>query len=196
MTVRSPLVYVAGPMTSDPYGCVRQATGAYRILRAAGCTPFLPQLSVLHEMVDPMPYEEWLAYDFEIIAHCDALIRLPGDSPGADAEVAHAELLGLPVFHLDGAAGRQTEIATWVARRNVGARQISALFNESHRTAERTAPEPIDHCSLCGGNACEYSCGPRTGCRHKHDGPDSHRVCGRCKGSGRNEPTNPEGPRS
>jgi hypothetical protein len=43
-----------------------------------GFVPFLPQLSVLHEMVAPLPYEEWLAYDFEVIARCDALVRLPG----------------------------------------------------------------------------------------------------------------------
>lgn len=107
-----PLVYVAGPITGDPFGCVRQATAAFRTLRALGCVPFLPQLSVLHEMVEPMPYEEWLAYDFGIIRRCDALVRLPGASEGADREVSLAIDLALPVFHWnDGAAER---IGRWL----------------------------------------------------------------------------------
>jgi catechol 2,3-dioxygenase-like lactoylglutathione lyase family enzyme len=31
--------------------------------------------------------------------NCDAVLRLPGDSAGADLDVATAERLGLPVYH-------------------------------------------------------------------------------------------------
>ena len=96
-----PLVDVAGPISADPYGCVRQAVDAFDVLRGMGCTPILPQLTVLAEMVQHRTYEEWLAYDLELIARCDALVRLPGDSPGADREVAHARELWVRVFHLD-----------------------------------------------------------------------------------------------
>lgn len=108
-----PLVYVAGPVTSNPWGCVRQATDAYRFVRDCGAVPFLPQLSVLHEMVDPQPYEEWLAYDLDILAHCHALLRLPGESKGADAEVAWALEHDLDVFLLDGEA---LTFRQWVAQ--------------------------------------------------------------------------------
>lgn len=94
-----PLVYVAGPVSGDPFGCVRQAVAAFDEIRADGGVPFLPQLSVIHEIVRPLPYEEWLAYDFDVIANCQALIRLPGHSPGADREIVHAIGLSLPVFH-------------------------------------------------------------------------------------------------
>lgn len=97
-----PLVYVAGPITANPWGCVRDGAAAWRWLRRAGCVPFIPQLSVLHEMVDPQPYEEWLAYDDDIIAHCHALVRLPGESKGADHEVDLANEIGLPVFVVEG----------------------------------------------------------------------------------------------
>ena len=93
-----PLVYVAGPITGDPFGCVRKAAHAFGYLRDAGCVPFLPQLSVIQEMVDPLPYETWLEYDFDVIRRCDALYRLDGESPGADREVEFATSLGLPVF--------------------------------------------------------------------------------------------------
>ena len=95
---RKPLVYVAGPITGDPWGCVRQGTDAFAWLREAGCVPFLPQLSVLHEIVAPMSHADWLAYDFEVLRHCHALVRLPGASKGARAEVAHARALGIEVF--------------------------------------------------------------------------------------------------
>lgn len=95
-----PLIYVAGPVTGDPFGCVRQAARAWTSIREAGGVPFLPQLSVLHEMVDPHPYEEWLAYDFDVIRHADALLRLEGQSSGADREVVFALELGLPVFSI------------------------------------------------------------------------------------------------
>lgn len=46
--------------------------------------------------------------------------------------------------------------------------------------------EPVtEACSLCEGDACEEGCGKRTGCRSNVGGPDDHRVCTRCGGSGR-----------
>lgn len=94
------MVYVAGPISGDPFGCVRQAVDAWERLRAVGLVPFLPQLSVLHEMVRPVGYEAWLAYDFDVIRNSEAVVRLPGHSPGADGEVAFAAELALPVFEL------------------------------------------------------------------------------------------------
>jgi hypothetical protein len=34
-----------------------------------------------------------------LLAHCDAVLRLPGESTGADQDVATAEARGLPVYH-------------------------------------------------------------------------------------------------
>ena len=44
---RKPLVYVAGPITGDPWGCVRRATHAAAILGDLGCHAYLPQLAAL-----------------------------------------------------------------------------------------------------------------------------------------------------
>ena len=94
-----PLVYVAGPITGDPWGCVRKATKAARALDTDyRFDTYLPQLSVLWEIVDPQPYEYWISLGFNMLSRCDGLIRLPGDSPGADREVNHALELGLPVL--------------------------------------------------------------------------------------------------
>ena len=34
-----------------------------------------------------------------LLQHCDAVLRLPGESTGADQDVAIAEQRGLPVYH-------------------------------------------------------------------------------------------------
>ena len=75
--MKKPLVYVAGPITRDPFGCVRQSVEAFTTLRELGCVPFCPQWSVIAEMVNGMPYEDWMSYDFDVITddQCDAYGR-------------------------------------------------------------------------------------------------------------------------
>lgn len=93
-----PLVYVAGPITGDPWGCVRKATMAAAILEDLDCWAYLPQMSVLHEIVSPMPYEHWVGHGLAMVERCDGLWRISGESPGADREVQRAVELGVPVF--------------------------------------------------------------------------------------------------
>lgn len=89
MTIR--FIYVAGPMRKGDWTTnVRAGLGAGSVLMQAGYAPFLPQLSWFHDMVEPQAFEDWLAYDFAWIERCDALLRLPGESEGADREVEHA----------------------------------------------------------------------------------------------------------
>ena len=100
MADRKPLIYIAGPITGDPWGCVRRATEAAAVLADLGCHAYLPQLSVLHEIVAPQPYEHWIEHGLAMVERCDGLLRLTGESPGADREYAHAVELGRPVFML------------------------------------------------------------------------------------------------
>lgn len=97
-----PLVYVAGPITNpNPMQNTHTALVLGRRMLSDGyVVPFLPQLSVVWEMVTPdIGYEAWLAYDFDVIRHCQALFRIEGHSPGADREVAFAiDVLDIPVF--------------------------------------------------------------------------------------------------
>ena len=64
-----------------------------------GFAPFAPLYSHFQEMFHPRPYQEWIEIDLLWIDVCDALLRLPGESKGADGEVAYAEKLGIPVFY-------------------------------------------------------------------------------------------------
>lgn len=95
-----PLVYVAGPITSpDPMENTHEAIKvADRLLTEKFVVPFVPHLTVLWQMISPHGYEDWLAYDFDVIRHCDALLRIEGHSPGADREVVFAHERGIPVF--------------------------------------------------------------------------------------------------
>lgn len=93
-------IYVAGPYTKGDVAVnVRNAILAAHILYNAGFYPFVPHLTHFWHMVCPRPYEDWLDLDNAFLPHCDALLRLPGESSGADKEVALAEKLGMPVFH-------------------------------------------------------------------------------------------------
>ena len=40
----------------------------------------------------------WLAVDLVFVERSDAVLRLPGESTGADMEVRHALAKGIPVF--------------------------------------------------------------------------------------------------
>lgn len=68
-----------------------------------GAHPFVPLLNHFWEISHPQPYEVWMRWCLSWVRRCDAVYRLPGESPGADREVALAEELGLPIFNtLDG----------------------------------------------------------------------------------------------
>jgi hypothetical protein len=94
-----PLVYVAGPYASHPthntWAAVVAGLGLWRTGRVA---VLIPHTSLVADLVVPMLEADWYAFDLDQLAHCDAVLRLPGESRGADAEVAFAEEHGLPVF--------------------------------------------------------------------------------------------------
>jgi hypothetical protein len=50
-------------------------------------------------MIEPHDFEFWMDKDMMWITKCDALLRTPGDSAGADREVLHAIRLGIPVYY-------------------------------------------------------------------------------------------------
>lgn len=88
-------------------------------LMRAGFAPFNPALSVYaggavsyHEgdkflnavgyaasSFPDVTHDDWLQMDFAWVAASDAVLRLPGDSLGADRETAFATAAQIPVFH-------------------------------------------------------------------------------------------------
>lgn len=113
-------VYIAGPISKgDLCHNVNQATDAFIRLAKAGLAPMAPQWSVYAkpceriywphneasvmceatiEGNDRMTHEEWLGLDFAWVEVSDAVLRLPGESRGADAEVWYATGKQIPCF--------------------------------------------------------------------------------------------------
>ena len=95
-------IYIAGP-----YGGggveenVANAIKAGSRLIKAGHAPFIPHLYHYVHIKYPEDSQTWLRIDIEwlISSWFKALIRLPGESDGADVEVAIADSLGIPVYH-------------------------------------------------------------------------------------------------
>ena len=102
------LVYIAGPYSHpDPVENTHNAVKVADKLLEAGLVPYIPHLSLLWHAISPKPYETWLAYDIAWLKVCNALLRLPGESSGADKEVVIATDNGIPVFEDVG------ELFTW-----------------------------------------------------------------------------------
>jgi len=64
-----------------------------------GFLPFAPLYShYIHER-HQKSYDAWMETDYEWIDVCDCILRLPGESGGADLEVKYAQKTGKLVFY-------------------------------------------------------------------------------------------------
>lgn len=100
MTAKKIRVYVSGPYTKgDQVINVRNAVLASDRLFTDGYFPYCPHLTHLWHTIAPRPWQDWMNLDLEWIAACDCLLRLPGESKGADMEIAKAIELGIPVYY-------------------------------------------------------------------------------------------------
>lgn len=121
-------VYIAGPISKGCLlSNVNQATAAFVALAKLGFAPLCPHWSVYSKPAerrdiyverngrpsfagsevfcvatamgnDDMVHADWMGVDLPWVAVADAVLRLPGESTGADLETAHAARLGVPVF--------------------------------------------------------------------------------------------------
>lgn len=116
-------VYVAGPLRIGNLAAnIQKATDvAYRLAKL-GYAPFVPHLSCYFDGCDQfyrhpdessiaaaipqaenrLNADEWIRIDLAWVEAADVLVRIRGESVGADAEVAEAERLHLPVFEVEG----------------------------------------------------------------------------------------------
>lgn len=92
-------IYVAGPLANGRrIDNVNAAIDAANELLDLGWKPFVPHLYTYWDDRHGHSYDEWLALDMEYLRVCNAVLRLPGRSKGADAEVTLANQLKIPVF--------------------------------------------------------------------------------------------------
>ena len=92
-------VYIASPYTKGDVAVnVKKQLDCADRLMNLGFAPYAPLMSHFQHMAHPRPYEDWIEIDKEWVLACDCVFRLPGESSGADGEVALAKQKNIPVF--------------------------------------------------------------------------------------------------
>lgn len=93
-------VFVSGPYTlGDVAANVSRAIDVATELLDLGFAPYLPHLSHFWHLQHQRPYETWMELDAAWLRQCHCMLRIPGESSGADAEEEEAGLLGIPVYY-------------------------------------------------------------------------------------------------
>lgn len=93
-------VYIASPYSSgDTAKNVGKSFKVANKLIDKGYFPFSPLLNHYLDIMKHRDYDVWLKQDLEWLQFCDAVIRLPGFSRGADTEVSIAKNLNIPVYY-------------------------------------------------------------------------------------------------
>ncbi len=93
-------IFISGPYTSpDPCINTRNAVLAGEELIKKGHIPFIPHLNHLWHLISPHVIDFWYEFDLRWLEVCDAIVRLPGESYGADKEVEFAISNGIRVIY-------------------------------------------------------------------------------------------------
>lgn len=93
-------VFISCPYTKGDVAInIRKAIEVADILAEAGYTPYIPILTHFWHLVSPKPWEFWIDYDSNLLPMFDCVLRIPGESKGADREVEQAIGLCIPVYY-------------------------------------------------------------------------------------------------
>lgn len=93
-------VYIASPYTKGDVAVnTKRQLDCYNTLMDWGFAPFAPLWSHFQHLVHPRPYEDWCEVDLIWLKACDIVLRLDGESKGADEEVIFAKHNNIPVVY-------------------------------------------------------------------------------------------------
>lgn len=93
-------VYIAGPYSLGNVAVnVHEAMEEAHRLMDRGHMPFCPHLTHFMHIQHPRDYNDWIALDAQWLQFAQCVLRLPGQSRGADSEVKLALKLGIPVYY-------------------------------------------------------------------------------------------------
>jgi len=100
------ICYLSGPISNGGTATLEERTAnveasydPHLYLTQHGVSVINPMLTHFVDPTGVLDHATWLSSDYEIIAKCDCLLRLPGESSGADAEVEFAQRKGIPVYY-------------------------------------------------------------------------------------------------
>lgn len=94
------ICYVASPYTKGDIqmNLVKHKLAGNELINL-GYLPILPLLYHYQDELFPQPYEKWMDICLTLLQRADCLLRLDGDSNGADREVELAKECLMPVFY-------------------------------------------------------------------------------------------------
>lgn len=93
-------VYISSPYSlGDKLNNVRNSLSVSNELINNGFVPIAPLLFHFQDMIFPQKYDKWLEICRVLLTTADCVLRLPGESSGADIEVQDAIELGIPVYY-------------------------------------------------------------------------------------------------
>ena len=137
-----PWVYLSGPYSSDPCAATNRMCQVWRRWHNRIGERVLivcPHWSHLQQTVSPMPYEAWIKYDLNVIrvlarSGPGVVFRVPGESSGADREVALARELGVDVVVGEG------ELRQWIDGYMASPNpDLSQMAEEARQSGDRAA---------------------------------------------------------
>ena len=95
------MIYIAAPYTQGDV-----AENIKKVIEVADevalrphFIPFVPHLTHLWHIISPHPWEFWMAIDLHFLHFANCVLRLPGESTGADQEDVIAKELGIPLVY-------------------------------------------------------------------------------------------------
>lgn len=94
------VVYIASPYSigDKEFNVHRQIVIADRLMDK-GHAPIVPLLNHYANKLMPRPEDCWVAADLQLVAKADIVLRLDGESKGADNEVGMALLMNIKVVY-------------------------------------------------------------------------------------------------
>lgn len=139
------IIYFAGPFRADTAWGIeknvrRVEEQAVLMVEKFGIMPLIPHANTrfFHGLGTD---ELWLEGTMELMRRCDAIYMCPGweQSDGSQAELAEAEVMGIPVFYHD----KYQAMETWLA-----GSPLSIEFHEG-RTGDGVVQIVLDMRSAC-----------------------------------------------
>lgn len=97
------LIYLAGPITKNNRNLnfYQACEAQIRLMRTGEYSCYNPMLSMANFENSNLSWDDWLDCDESWIRVSDLVLRLPGESKGADREVAFAKSIGIPVVGIE-----------------------------------------------------------------------------------------------
>lgn len=95
-----PIVYISGPITKgNKNHNIFQAMEAHQRLLLLRFSVIDPMPSMLYPFNNEIEHQAWLENDLPHVRVASAVLRLPGESLGAEMECLYAEQCGVPIYH-------------------------------------------------------------------------------------------------